>query len=168
MWFVARLGTEALTGMALVVPLLMLMQSMSQGAMGGGISSVIARALGAGNRDRADAAVLHALFINASIGIFFSAAVLLGGPKLYRLLGGSGGSLDAALTYSDVIFSGMALLWVFNGLGSIIRGTGNMWVPGLVMCGGGGAILLVPLSPCLIFGWDHFRRLVSPAAVQRF
>src|SRR5262249_50244218 len=60
-WFVSKLGTDALAGMALVFPGVMLMQMISAGAMGGGISSAIARALGAGRRDQADALVLHAL-----------------------------------------------------------------------------------------------------------
>src|SRR3989441_12885146 len=60
-YFVAKLGTDALAGVALVFPVLMLMQMMSAGAMGGGISSAIARALGAGRRADADALVLHAL-----------------------------------------------------------------------------------------------------------
>src|SRR6516164_7815410 len=38
-YFVGRLGTDALAGVALVFPALMLMQMMSVGAMGGGISS---------------------------------------------------------------------------------------------------------------------------------
>src|SRR5882757_6495682 len=50
-YFIARLGTDALAGMALVFPVVMLMQMVSAGAMGGGISSAIARALGAGRRD---------------------------------------------------------------------------------------------------------------------
>ena len=50
-WFVSRLGTDALAGMALVFPGVMLMQMISAGAMGGGISSAIARALGAGRRE---------------------------------------------------------------------------------------------------------------------
>ena len=54
-YFVGKLGTDALAGVALVFPALMLMQMMSAGAMGGGISSAIARALGAGRRDDADA-----------------------------------------------------------------------------------------------------------------
>src|SRR3954454_6290876 len=62
-WFVAKLGTDALAGMALVFPGVMLMQMISAGAMGGGISSAIARALGAGRRDQADALVMHALII---------------------------------------------------------------------------------------------------------
>ena len=46
-WWVSRLGSDALTGMALVFPGFMMMQMMSGGAMGRGISSAIARALGA-------------------------------------------------------------------------------------------------------------------------
>src|SRR3989442_5825613 len=44
-YFVGKLGTDALAGVELVFPVLMLMQMMSAGAMGGGISSAIARAL---------------------------------------------------------------------------------------------------------------------------
>jgi len=154
MWFVAKLGTDALTGMALVMPVLILMQNMSLGAIGGGISSAVARALGAGRRDDADRHVLHALVINVTLGAVFAVIGIAVGPMLYRLLGGSGASLDAALTYSTMVFIGMIPLWVFNGLTSVIRGTGNMLVPGLVTCI--GALLLLPLSPALIFGWGPF------------
>src|ERR1700688_4389683 len=86
-WFVARLGTDALAGMALVFPGFMMMQMLSAGAMGGGISSAIARALGARRREDADALVLHALIINLALGLAFSALVLRFGPSLYRALG---------------------------------------------------------------------------------
>jgi putative MATE family efflux protein len=157
MWFVAKLGTDALTGMALVMPVLILMQNMSLGAMGGGISSAVARALGAGRRDDADRAVLHALVINGALGASFALIGLAIGPALYRLLGGSGASLAAALTYSAMVCFGMVPLWVFNALTSVIRGTGNMLVPGMVTCL--GTVLLIPLSPALIFGWGPFPAL---------
>ena len=79
-YWVGKLGTDALAGMALVFPGVMLMQMISAGAMGGGISSAIARALGAGKRDQADALVLHALVINLAIGAAFTAAMLMCGP----------------------------------------------------------------------------------------
>lgn len=150
LWYVARLGTDALSAMALVTPVLILMQNMSQGAMGGGIASAIARALGAGKRDKADSFVFHALVITAVIGAAFSILVLIAGRVLYRFLGGTGHALDGAMTYSNIIFGGMVLLWTFNALAAAIRGTGNMKVPGLVICG--GALLLIPISPCLIYG----------------
>jgi len=156
-YFVARLGTDALAGVALVFPVLMLMQMMSAGAMGGGISSAIARALGAGRRSDADALVVHALAIAVGFGLLFMLAVLGGGRWLYSAMGGSGASLAAALTYSTVVFSGAILIWVFNSLANVIRGTGNMVVPALVTSVGAAA--LIPVSPCLIFGWGPFPRL---------
>jgi putative MATE family efflux protein len=156
-WWISHLGTDALAGMAVVFPVVMLMQMMSQGAMGGGISSAIARALGAGRREEADALVLHALLINVAFGVFFSVTVLGFGPSLYRALGGQGASLDAALRYSNVVFAGVVLLWVMNALASIIRGTGNMAVPAMVICG--GVFVLIPLSPLLIFGIGPFPAL---------
>lgn len=153
-WFLARLGTPVLAGVALVVPVLMLMQNMSQGAMGGGISAAVARALGAGRQREADQLVLHAVALNAALGLAFCVLLLACGPRLYRALGADGATLDAALAYSNVIFGGIVLMWLMNAFASVIRGTGNMLVPGAVICG--GALLLVPLSPCLIFGWGPF------------
>src|SRR5712692_8609268 len=150
-YFVGKLGTDALAGVALVFPVLMLMQMMSAGAMGGGISSAIARALGAGRRADADALAMHALAIAVGFGLLFTLAVLGGGHWLYSVMGGSGASLTAALIYSNVVFSGAILIWVFNSLASVIRGTGNMAFPAVVTVV--GAAVLIPLSPCLIFGW---------------
>ncbi|MGE8658067.1 MAG: MATE family efflux transporter [Achromobacter sp.] len=156
-WFLADLGTPVLAGVALVVPVLMLMQNMSQGAMGGGISAAVARALGAGRQREADQLVLHAVVLNAALGLAFCVLLLVFGPWLYRTLGADGATLDAALAYSNVIFGGIVLMWLMNAFASVIRGTGNMLVPGAVICG--GALLLVPLSPCLIFGWGPFPAL---------
>lgn len=156
-YFVGWLGTDALAGVALVFPLVMLMQMMSAGAMGGGISSAVARALGSGRRTDGDALTWHALAIAGVFGLFFMASVLGAGPWLYRAMGGDGASLAAALTYSNVVFSGAVLLWVFNSLANVIRGTGNMAIPALVICA--GVAVLLPLSPALILGWGPFPRL---------
>jgi putative MATE family efflux protein len=156
-YFVGELGTDALAGVALVFPVVMLMQMMSAGAMGGGISSAIARALGAGRQADADALALHALVIAVVFGLTFTIALLTGGRALYVLMGGSGASLAAAMTYSTVVFAGAILVWLFNSLANVIRGTGNMMVPATVTCA--GVVVLIPLSPCLIFGLGPFPRL---------
>jgi MATE family, multidrug efflux pump len=156
-YFVGKLGTAALAGVALVFPVVMLMQMMSAGAMGGGISSAIARALGRGNRADADALAIHALVIGLVFGLIFTVALLAGGRPLYAAMGGSGASLAAALTYSRVVFAGAILVWLFNSLSNIIRGSGNMATPAIVTCV--GVVVLIPLSPCLIFGFGPFPRL---------
>ncbi len=150
-WFVGKLGTDALAGMALVFPAVMLMQMMSAGAMGGGIASAIARALGARRRDDANALVFHAIVIALLFAALFTLAMLMGGRWLYTRMGGTGAALDAALQYSNWVFAGAVLVWLFNSLSAIIRGTGNMAVPAFVTVG--GLVLLIPLSPLLIFGW---------------
>src|SRR3954466_13623602 len=92
--YIGRLGVEPLAAIALVFPFVMLTQMMSAGAMGGGVSSAISRALGAGDRDRAATLALHAAMIGACGGIFFSVTMLLFGSEFYSLLGGRGGVLD--------------------------------------------------------------------------
>ncbi len=156
-YFVAKLGLDALAGMALVFPLFMLLQMVSAGAMGGGILSAIARALGSGNRDRANDLVWYAVAITVGFGAITTVAALLFGPRLYALMGGRDGSLAAATLYSALVFSGAIPLWLFNSFAAIIRGTGNMFFPAAVISA--GAVILVPLSPLLIFGLGPFPQL---------
>lgn len=150
-WFVSRLGVDALAGMALVFPGFMMMQMLSGGAMGGGISSAIARALGGRRIEDANALVVHALIINALLGVAFATLFLVFGRSIYSAMGGRGGSLEAALAYSNIVFGGNIAVWSMNALASTIRGTGNMLVPAMAVCL--GVALLIPLSPLLIFGY---------------
>ena len=150
-YFVGQLGTDALTGMALVFPLVMLMQMTSAGAMGGGIASAVARALGARRRDDANALIGHALLIGLGFGLAFTLVLHVWGAALYARMGGSGASLAAALTYSNWVFTGAVLVWLFNSMAALIRGTGNMRVPANVTIV--GTMLLVPMSQGFIFGF---------------
>ena len=150
-YWIARLGTDALAGMALVFPGYMMMQMLSGGAIGGGISSAVARALGGGRRDDANALVLHAVVINLALGSLVGVLFLAFGTPLYRAMGGEAGSLAAALTYSDIVFATIPLMWLMNALASVIRGTGNMLIPSAAVCL--GVVLLIPLSPLMIFGY---------------
>jgi putative MATE family efflux protein len=153
-WFLSKLGIDALAGAALVLPILMLMQSMSQGAMGGGISSSVARALGAGQPAQANSLVLHALVLNTALGIICSTLLIVFSTPLFELMGAKDASLVAALAYANIAFPGLVLMWIMNALASVIRGSGNMFTPGIVISG--GAVLLIPISPLLIFGWGPF------------
>ena len=133
--YIGRLGTEPLAGIALVFPFVMLTQMMSAGAMGGGVSSAISRALGAGDRDRAATLALHAAMIGTCAGIFFTAMMLVFGRDFYSLLGGRGGVLEQACRYSEVLFSGAIAIWLVNTLASVLRGTGDMRLPSFTLIG---------------------------------
>lgn len=155
--FVGWLGAGALAGVSLVYPLVMLMQTMSAGGMGGGVSSAVARALGAGRPQQAQALAAHAVIIALAMASLFTASLLLGGPALYRVMGGRGPALEAALTYSHVMFGGAVVFWLLNTLTSIVRGTGTMVLPAVVTTG--SALVYLGLAPALVMGWGPFPRL---------
>ena len=73
-YFVSFLGTEALAGVSLVFPIFMLMQMMSNGGIGGGVASSIARAIGAGKVAEAEALALNALVVAVVFGVIFAGA----------------------------------------------------------------------------------------------
>src|SRR5665647_1649822 len=107
--YIGRLGVESLAAMALVFPFVILTMTMSGGAMGGGVASAIARALGAGDVDRASALAAHALLIGACFGLTFTLVMLIFGPRLLETLGGRGNVLANAIGYAQIFFGGAVL-----------------------------------------------------------
>ena len=89
-WYVGKLGTIPLAAMALVFPFAMLTQMMSNGAMGGGVSSAVSRALGASDLERARTLALHALVIGLIAGVIYALIFIAFGPLFYYWLGGRG------------------------------------------------------------------------------
>lgn len=130
-YYVGQLGTTQLAAMALVFPLAMLTQMLSSGAMGGGVSSAISRALGAGDLPRAETLAKHALAIGSLLGVVYTAIFVLFGAPIFYALGGRGAVPDEAIRYGAVLFAGAWLIWLSNTLASILRGTGNMRVPSI-------------------------------------
>ena len=164
-WFVGRLGTEALAALALVFPAFMLTQAMSGGAFGGAVASAIARALGAGDRDRADALLWHVLVVAGLGAATFLAAYLLVGERLLLALGGYGPVLAAAEAYTIVLFGGGLSIWLMGMVSAVYRGTGNMQFPAFLMIG--TSLVQVVLSGCLVLGAFGFPQLgIVGAAVS--
>ena len=150
-WFVSQLGIVDLAALALVFPTQMALGQMSAGAMGGGISSSVARALGSGNRAAAEAAAAHALVIALGMAALFAVVFVGFGRTIYGALGGSGRALDGAEAFATVLFLGCVAHWIANSMASVLRGTGDMKTPGyaLVLT----AALQIPLTGALTLGW---------------
>jgi len=163
-WFVGRLGTAELAALALVFPAQTTLQMMSAGAMGGGVSSAVARALGSGDRDRAEDAAAHALATAAVMAVLFAVVFVGFGRPLFGALGGSGSALEGAVAFSTVMFLGCGAHWLANTLASILRGTGDMHSPGVALIA--MAIVQIPASGALTLGWAGLPQLgvAGPAA----
>ncbi|MBL0149138.1 MAG: MATE family efflux transporter [Ideonella sp.] len=158
--YVGSFGVPSLAGMALVFPLVMLQMMLSAGAMGGGVSSAVSRAFGAGDAARANALAVHALWIGLGAGLLYMALMLTLGPTLFAALGGRGEALSQAVAYANVAFVGSIFIWLVNTFSSVIRGSGNMTVPS-------ATLLLVALgqvgiSGALGLGWGPFPRWGMP------
>lgn len=151
-FFVGQLGsTAALAALALVFPAQMTLGMMSAGAMGGGISSSVARALGSGNKAAAEAAAAHALAIALGMATLFAIIFVGFGRLIFGALGGSGAALDGAEAFATILFLGCIVHWVANSMASVLRGTGDMKTPGLALVA--SAALQIPLAGALTLGW---------------
>ena len=155
--YVGSFGVASLAGMALVFPMVMLQGMLSAGAMGGGVSSAVSRALGAGDVERANALAVHAMWIGLAAGVVTMALMLSFGPAIFAALGGQGEALVQAEAYSNVAFFGSIGVWMCNTLASVIRGSGNMKVPSatFLIC----AAAQVLIGGAFGLGWGPLPRL---------
>jgi putative MATE family efflux protein len=150
-FFLGRIGTNALAGASLAFPWVMLVLQTTNSGMGVGVSSAVARALGAGRRDRADALVFHAFLLAFAVAAIFSTVLLLGAPFIFRWMGGQDEMLADALAYANVALGGAVVICVSNLLANTVRGTGNMSLPAALLIG--CVVVHIAISPLLIFGF---------------
>ncbi|MCR9215510.1 MAG: MATE family efflux transporter [Proteobacteria bacterium] len=162
--FIGWLGTEALAGVSIVFPIFLIMQMMSASGLGTGTAAAVARALGAGEQKDAGIVAAQGLLLAVLVAAFFSLLFLLFGSAIYQWLGAEGASLEAANTYSTIVFGGILLVWLMNVLANILRGTGNMLIPASAIVI--GEAFHLALAPALILGWGPFPAFgISGAAI---
>src|SRR5476649_2697515 len=150
-FFLGRIGTDALAGASLAFPWIMLVLQTTNSGMGAGVSSAVARALGAGKRERADELAFHAFLLALALAAIFSTVMLLAAPYLFGWMGGRDRMLVDALSYANVAFGGAVTITVLNLLGNAVRGTGNMSLHAGVLVG--CVMAHIAISPVLIFGY---------------
>ena len=161
-WLIGTLGTVALAAIALSFPFSILIQTMSLGALGGGVSSAVARALGNDDKIRADRVLWHAIYLGIIISGVFAFLFWLLGRNVLTLLGGEGAILDAALGYCTILFIGGTFLWLSSLISAIFRGAGDMAYPSRIMII--ASVLQVPLTALFIFGAFGLPALGVPGA----
>ena len=161
-WFISKLGINSLAAVALSFPLLMITQTMSGGALGGAITSAVARSMGANDIERAEKLIWHSIIISLGGAVTFLLFFLLFGKQLLFILGGRGDILQQSYMYCSVLFFGGLILWLSGSLSAVLRGMGNMRFPAtLMVC---ASFLQVFLSGGFILGWFGFPQIGVPGA----
>jgi putative MATE family efflux protein len=156
-WFVGQLGTAALASLALVFPLQSLMLMMAGGAIGGGTASAVARALGAGDQEAAEAAAWHAVLIGLVMAGIYMIVLGYFARPMFAMFGAKADVLDGAVAYSHIAFGGAASVWALQVCFAILRGSGDTTTPARAVLG--SSILQVFLSGALTLGWGPFPKL---------
>ena len=151
--FLKNSGADALAAVALVYPLIILAAMFSAGAIGGAVSGLTARAIGAGDDKEASAVLVCAVLISIAGGLLMWSIVVQFGPLLYNYASDSVTVVEAAQRYASFLFPAITAYWLFNMLCSVLRGTGDMVRPALT-----AAILLLSYT---MLAW-----LVVPTAAS--
>jgi putative MATE family efflux protein len=132
-WFVGQLGTEALASLALIFPFQALMQMMAGGAIGGGITSAIARATGRGEQDFAKRIAFNGLFLGAGMSFIYTVIFCVFPEYTLGLLRAPSEIIGDAIKYAKVGFGGAIFTWAFFVLSSTLRGVGDTSTPAKVI-----------------------------------
>ena len=165
-WYVGQLGTASLASLALVFPFQTLMQMMSAGAIGGGVTSSAARALGGDDVTKAASVIWHAVVIGILMSFLFMFVLGVFSRPVFTLLGGTGAALDGAVAYAQVAFGAAIAIWMLYILAAALRGMGDTVTPARAITT--SSIVQVGLSGALTLGWGFFPSLgvIGPAVAM--
>ncbi len=148
-YFVAQLGTSALAALAFTFPMVMILHAIALG-LGTGVTSVVSRAVGNGEIDRARILTSDAIILAFMVALVFAIAGFLVVEPLYGAMGAEPHVLENIKAYMHVWFFGMPIMIVPLIANSVIRAFGDAKFPSMIM--GGTAVLNIFLDPLFIFG----------------
>ena len=103
-FFIGFLGTEALAVLALVFPFQMLMLMMSGGAIGGGTTSSVGRAIGNKDIKKAEASCFHSIFICFLMSLFYGMVFYFFSDKIFSFMGAKEEILETSILFSKIFF----------------------------------------------------------------
>jgi len=155
-FYVGRLGARQLAAMSFTFPVAFLVMSIAMG-MGVGVTSVISRAIGAGDRERVRRLTSDGLFLANAVVVVVAATGLATIGPLFRAIGAGDDIILLIRSYMVPWYAGVGFLVIPMVGNSAIRATGDTRTPSIVMIIAGG--VNVVLDPLLIFGIGPFPRL---------
>lgn len=166
LYFVGRLGKEAIAGVGLAGNLTFLVLALTQ-ALGVGTTALIAQALGRRDRDRAELLFNQAMVLSVLVGTLFLTTAFLARDAYCRRLAADAATASLGYAYLGWYIPAMFIQFVLVSMGAALRGLGDMKIPTMIQIG--TVLLNIALAPVLIFGWGTGRAFgVAGAAMATF
>ncbi len=154
--FVGRLSPLALAAISVTFPVVFVMIALASG-VGIGVTSLIARLLGAKRKREAEITAEHGLLLGVVLALVFTVSGLTFSRPLFILIGATPEMMALILEYIRIIFSGSFFMFLAFVSNSILRGEGDTKTPMKIMML--GTVINIILDPLLIFGIGPFPRL---------
>jgi putative MATE family efflux protein len=163
-FWVTRLGADAVATVGLTESLLMLVFSVAIG-VSMSTTAMVARRIGEKDSRGAAIAAVQAIILGAALAVLMGLPGCLLAPKMLQWMGASASVMATGHSYTAIVFGGCAAVMLLFLNNAIFRGAGDasiamrvLWVSNLIN---------LLLDPCLIFGLGPFPALgVTGAAVS--
>jgi len=166
LYFVGRLGRDAVAGVSLSGNLMMIVLALTQ-SLGVGATALVAQATGARDYARANRLFNQAFVMSSLTGLVFGVIVVIARDAYVEALAADAGTAREAHNYLAWFLPALVLQFGLVALGSALRGIGDMKMPTAMQVG--TVLLNIVLAPVLIVGWGTGRPLgVAGAGLASF
>ena len=123
-FFVSRLGADAVATVGLTESLLTLIYSLAMG-LAIGATAMVARRVGERDLDGAARSAVQAIALGALIALGLGAIGVVAAPRLLGLMGASADVLAIGSTYARIMYGGNATILLLFLVNAIFRGAGD-------------------------------------------
>jgi MATE family, multidrug efflux pump len=162
-FFVSRLGADAVATVGLTESMLALIYTIAMG-LGIGVMATVARRVGERNPDEAASAAVQGIALGVGVAALIGVSGVVFAPDLLHLMGASPQVIRGGSNYTRTMLGGNVVILLLFLINAIFRGSGDAAIAMRVLWLANG--LNMVLAPCLIFGVGPLPRLgVTGAAV---
>ncbi len=146
-FWVSGLGTNALSAVGLFFPFFFMIMALATG-IGTGGGAAVSRYIGAKDKKAADSVATHTVVYSVVISAALTVPFLVFARPMFLAIG-AGETIDDTVAYSQILFSGIIVIFFANVANALLRGEGDAKRAMMAMLLGG--IINIILDPIMIY-----------------
>lgn len=148
-FFVSKLGPEAVATVGITESLMTIMYAIAMG-LSMGTTAIVSRRIGEGNQKGASVAAVQSIILGVLISVPFALLGIFYAPDLLRLMGASEEITGELYSYAAIMLGGNMVIMLLFIINAVFRGAGDAAISMKVLWFAN--ILNIILDPILIFG----------------